>query len=264
MSGKDEWGQLSQTINQMTESLKLFQKKLGNQERLAALGEIASYAAHNIRNPLAGIRAAVQVMLNDSSLDTETSEALNEIIVTIDRLDSWLKRLLEYSRPLQLELETSNINQLVQQAVSFAGKPFANRLIKLDWILDNKLPAIDVDPILLEQALVAIVTNAFQAVPDAGLIKIKTEAVKGTNGSEWILISISDNGKGVPDRLKPKLFKAFVTSKDSGTGLGLAQTKKIVDIHNGEINLDSKQGIGTIVAIRLPLHVSSENKKTDD
>jgi signal transduction histidine kinase len=250
LTSKDEWGQLSTAIEKMTSSLKTSQQRLRAQERFAALGEIATYTAHNIRNPLAGIRAATQVMLNElGESESDTRQSLREIMNTIDRIDIWLKRLLEFARPLEMEYSPANINLLVTEALKLAGRPYEAKKVKLDWRLAPQLPTISIDPILVEQAMVAIAANAYEAIDDNGIIRIETSI---REDMESISISISDNGTGVPDDIKPGLFRAFMTSKEGGTGLGLAQARKIIDAHGGEINLESLPGKGTTVSIRIP------------
>ncbi|UCC80182.1 MAG: HAMP domain-containing protein [Candidatus Zixiibacteriota bacterium] len=253
--GRNEWGQLADSINMMTSSLKDSLQKLAAHERTAALGELAAYASHNIRNPLAGIRAAAQVIVDDRKpVDVETSESLQEIIETIDRLDNWLKRLLEYAKPLQPQIETADINRLAKESADIVGKLYPDKNVRLKWNLSENLPALQIDSILIEQALMTIVTNAYEAVERDGAISIETALSSDGEDRNFVEIIISDNGKGVPVEIHPKLFRAFMTSKEGGTGLGLAQAKKVVDIHGGEINLESSPGRGTTVTIKLPVH----------
>ena len=254
MKGNDEWAQVAGSISDMAKSLKLTLQKLSDNERLAAMGEISAYTAHNIRNPLAGIRATVQVLRDDSNnLPDSIVESFDDIIKTVDRLDVWLKRLLEFAKPLDYISETQDINQLFTEAVSIASKPFENSSTVVNWRLGEDIPLIEVDSILLEQAIVVIVTNAFQAVSDNGRIDLETAFRNYSDDGESVVIKISDNGIGVPDHIKPRLFKIFESSKARGTGLGLAQAKRIMDIHGGRINLESEAGKGTTVEIILPL-----------
>ena len=253
MKGKDEWVELAGAINEMANSLKITLQKLSDQERLAALGEISAYAAHNIRNPLAGIRAAVQVLLSSSpDLPEATVESMEETIRTVDRLDGWLKRLLEFARPMSFEPEKHDINQLLAEAVAIAHKPFAETSTRLNWHLADNIPVVRVDAILLEQALAAIATNAFQAVSGDGQVDIRTKFDHDRDGGR-LTISISDNGIGIPDHIRSKMFRIFESSKNKGTGLGLAQAKRIIDIHGGRINFESVSGKGTTFEVILPI-----------
>lgn len=260
LDGNDEWADLASAVNEMASSLKESLQKLSDQERLAALGEVSAYAAHNIRNPLAGIRAAVQVLLKGREFVSESAgESMEEIIRTVDRLDGWLKRLLEFARPMDFEPSEQDINKLLVEAVSIAGKPFENGSTRLNWRLAENIPPVTVDAILLEQALAAIATNAFQAVLGNGQIDLETLYDPGSDDG-WLTISIADNGIGVPEHIKPRLFRIFESSKKKGTGLGLAQAKRIIDIHGGNIDLESETGKGTEVRIRLPLTYRGEGK----
>jgi nitrogen fixation/metabolism regulation signal transduction histidine kinase len=227
--GKNEWGELADSINKMADSLKETLQQLAIHERSAAMGELASKSDYN-----------------------ETSQSLQEIIETIDRLDNWLKRLLEFARPLEPQIEPTDINKLVKESVGIAGKSYAHKKTRFDWRLSENLPISPVDPILLEQAVMAVAANSFEALDSQGMISIKT-CLQESENKKAIEISIWDNGKGVSPEIQPKLFRAFMTSKDGGTGLGLAQAKKIIDIHGGEINLESSPGSGTAVTIRIPL-----------
>jgi signal transduction histidine kinase len=252
LASKDEWGQLSTAIEKMTSSLKISQQRLRTQERFATLGEIATYSAHNIRNPLAGIRATTQVMLDElAEIDAETRQSLKDIMNTIDRIDICLKRLHEVARPLEIEYCPTDINPLVNEALTLAGRSFEEKHIKLDWRLAPNLPPAIIDPVLVEQALAAIAANAYEAISEKGTISIETGLRKDM---ESISISISDDGRGIPDQIKGKLFRAFMTGKEGGIGLGLAQAKKIVDMHGGQINLESSPGEGTTVSISLPIN----------
>jgi signal transduction histidine kinase len=167
-------------------------------------------------------------------------------------MDNWLKRLLEFARPLEPQIESTDINKLVKESVEIAGKSFPHKKARFDWQLSENLPISPVDPILLEQAVMAIAANSFEALDSQGVISVKT-CLRESEDKKTIEISVSDNGKGVPSEIQPKLFRAFMTSKDGGTGLGLAQARKIIDIHGGEINLESSPGSGTVVTVRIPL-----------
>jgi signal transduction histidine kinase len=248
----DEWGEMAAAINNMSKNLKLSQEKLVLQERLAALGEIGSYTAHNLRNPLAGIRAAAQVALSEpAGSQPEVAEALNGIISAVDRMDNWIMRFLSYARPLIPEIDTHDINRIAALAGSSAHRPFADRA-ELELRLADNLPEAQVDSVLIEQVIQVIAANAFESLDGSGRVEIATNLESFPEGDPWVVIHIIDNGRGIPARVKEKLFKPFTTSKEGGTGLGLAQAKKIVSLHGGEIAVDSGE-TGTRVTIRLPL-----------
>jgi signal transduction histidine kinase len=257
-NNNDEWGKLAADINNMAKSLKTYENRLLAHERSEVMDEFAAYASHNIRNPLAGIRAAAQVAFNENKdLSPDSTETFSDIINTIDRLDAWLKRLLEFAAPLDLEIKLSNINDLVKEAIQMSSGQYTNKSITVEYNLSENLPDIFIDPVLFEQAVAAIFSNAFDAVDNKGKIIIETSVFSNDGQPDEIQISIQDNGAGIPDLIRPKLFKAFSTSKDKGTGLGLAQAKKIINLHDGTIRLDSHKDSGTLVTMRLPVIIES-------
>jgi len=244
---RDEWGELSSAVNQMAEALKTYEHKLRAQERLAALGELASFAAHNIRNPLAGIRAASQVMLTECKEESAAKESLEDIIQSVDKLDVWIQRLLGFARPLAVEPVKADLSNLVDESLRLSEAQLKGKSTAVRNSL-GKMQPVAADPALMEQVLSAIIINAVEAMGKGGNLTLEASA----DGREATL-SISDTGKGIPAGMLERVFKPFVTDKPAGTGLGLAQAKKIVDLHGGEIKVESRVGEGTKVIITLPL-----------
>lgn len=258
-SDNDEWGYLASSINNMAESLKEFQLKLKIHERYSALGEVAAFTAHNIQNPLGGIKAAAQVIL-DESLDNnnETTEGLNDIILTVDRLSLWVKRFLNFAKPIELQKELTNLNKVVNQALVVSRGKFSNLNIDIKTNFSDNIPKINIDPIFIEQTISAVIANALEA--GGATVTINTFCRDRKDNKRWLSVTIEDNGKGMTAAIKSKLFRAFVTNKKEGTGLGLAQAKRIVDLHSGEIYVESSSDKGTIVVINLPVDDNIKNK----
>jgi signal transduction histidine kinase len=250
---KDEWGELAGAINRMSQTLKASQHRLLIQERLAALGEIGSYTAHNLRNPLAGIRAAAQVALSEQpSPSAEITESLRDIINAVDRMDDWIKRFLTYAKPLQPDIARHDLNFIISQAANLAHQAHKAKA-KLIMSLDKNIGEIDIDGILIEQVIQVIAANAFEAIDIGGRVEIQSFLEKGAGTEARAVISITDDGKGIPASIKNRLFKPFSSTKEGGTGLGLAQAKKIIDMHGGQIGIESLT-IGTKVSISLPVY----------
>ncbi len=244
---KDEWGELAGSVNRMAEELKSYEHKLRAQERLAAMGELASFAAHNIRNPLAGIRAAAQVMLAECGEEPVTRESLEDIIESVDKLDIWIQRLLGFAKPLSVQPVKSELAGLIDEALRLTDAQLKAKKIAVESKI-GQIPPVAADPALLEQVLSALMVNAVEAREKGGSLSIQATA----NDHEATL-SVSDTGKGIPVGILERVFKPFVTDKPAGTGLGLAQAKKIVDLHGGEIKVESRVGEGTKVILTLPL-----------
>ena len=252
VQSKDELGEVAAALNTMAQSLKEMQQIVLDRERFAALGEVVAYTAHNLRNPLAGIRAAAQVMMQSTpGGDTETRSSLADIMSAADRMDVWMRGLLHLASPTQLHLETVAVRELLTEVLDAVGPSCETDGVSLTIEIDNRVDAINVDPSLIQQALVALITNAKEA--GARHIELNATLEVGTDGKSLLRLGIADDGKGISAEMMPKLFRAFATDKPGGTGLGLAQVKKFVELHRGVITLDSLPGKGTTVAIQLPM-----------
>lgn len=247
VSGRDEWGELASAINRMAEELKGYEQRLRAQERLAALGELASFAAHNIRNPLAGIRAASQVMLAENTSQPAFKESLADIIQSVDKLDLWIQRLLGFAKPLDLQSSKTDLSQLVYEALGLNEALLESKKITVNTHLASLSPIL-ADSVLVEQVLSALIVNAAEAMENGGTLTIEAAA-----DSREAMLRVADTGKGIAPAFIEKVFKPFVTDKPGGTGLGLAQAKKIVGLHGGTIKVESSPGAGTTVTLTLPL-----------
>ena len=247
IGSRDEWGALAGAINRMAEALKGYEQKLRAQERLAALGELASFAAHNIRNPLAGIRAASQVMLAENAGQPAIKDSLSDIIQSVDKLDMWIQRLLGFAKPLDLQSTKTELPQLVYEALGLHETLLESKRISRTIRLEP-LPPVLADPVLVEQVLSVLIVNAAEAMEAGGTLTIEASA-----GNREAILRVTDTGKGISPTFIEKVFKPFVTDKPGGTGLGLAQAKKILDLHGGSIKVESTPGVGTTVTLTLPL-----------
>ncbi len=254
----DEWGELAQSINEMARSLKTLQQQLATQERFAALGELGAYTAHNIRNPLAGIRAAIQVMIPDiPETHADVRETMSEVINTIDRLDAWVKGFLEFARPLELKCSPTDINLLIGNVLEVVHGKFSQDSVHVGSTLGEHLPLLEIDSILVEQAIAALITNACES--GANQVAVATSNSASDDERHFVRVTITDNGRGISEAMQNKLFRVFSTDKRGGTGLGLAQAKKIIELHSGSLLLEHSSEKGTRFAINLPLTKTSAN-----
>lgn len=251
---QDEWGELAKDINRMAESLREFEARLRDQERLAALGEVAAYAAHNIRNPLAGVRAAAQVLQVElPETEPGAQESLVEMIEAIDRLDVWVTRMMTFAKPLNYQPQPIDVNETIQTAVQLSRSAIREKQICLTYDLTKNLPRVSADSSLLEQAYSAIINNAIDAVGHDGRITIESRLVPSASGADCIEVTFKDNGPGVAEEMQDKLFRLFASGKDDGSGLGLAQAKRIFETHHGTIQARNASGAGCIVITLLPV-----------
>jgi len=250
----------------MAVSLQEQYAKLQETERLAVVGELAAGMAHEIKNPMAGIKVSMEVLSQDSPLPPEDKEVLLRVINEIDRITAMLKGLLNYARPPKPKLVSLDVNQLIETTVKSAGyslrTPKAKNGAQIRHIvfvkeLSPDLPHIVADPGQLQQVFLNLILNAVDAIyslpdPDTeGIITIQTRQVFGNE----VQISISDNGKGIDSEMQKEMFKPFFTTKSKGTGLGLAISKRLVEQHNGgSISVENNsEGKGITFRITFPV-----------
>ncbi len=249
--GADEFGTLAASINTMAASLAEKQRRLLAAERFAAVGEMAAYVAHNIRNPLASIRTTAQAELLDLGQEDPRRGSFRDIVTATDRLESWVGDLLRFSSPVTLERTPESLNALVERCTDLARAQLAGKRLRLDLDLAPALEPVALDRNKIEQVFSAILSNAVDASPAGGTIRVAS-ALRRPNHVPLACIRIEDGGAGIPRERLGKLFTLFSTSKRSGTGMGLALAQKIVTAHDGTITVTSREGEGTVVEISLP------------
>ncbi len=219
------------------------------QKRLAALGAMAAGLAHEIRNPLAGVKGAAQ-FLQSEKLDGEAMEMLQVVVDETDRLNIVVSQFLDYARPFELNPEVADLNAVVHQALMLVraqGLPEELRLVE-HW--EEPLPAIPLDRTRMSQVFINLLQNALQAMPDGGTLTVRTRQT-GRRAGLSIEVAISDTGPGIDAEVREKLFVPFFTTKQGGTGLGLPICRRIVEAHGGELDVHSVKGQGSTFVVRL-------------
>ena len=257
-----EWRKVSEALHHMTRSLATLQQQLRVSERLSAVGEVAAYTAHNIRNPIASIRAMAQVGLPDANGNPAIEGTLRDIISCVDKMEQWIAGLLNFARPLDLTKVETDLRAIARTVCSMTAKAAQTKGVDLRYSEYPETVSVRVDEAFLEQALHAIISNAIDAVTHEGRVAISIEVDEST-AQRRALLKVRDNGPGIPSDMLPNVFKPFVTGKSGGNGLGLAQAKKIVDLHLGEITIDSTIGGGTTVTVTLPLSEDKHGTSSD-
>ena len=250
-------GQQGETIGNLilakdVRGLKILQNQLIRAEKMAAVGELASIVAHEIRNPLAGISGALQILKSDLAGDRRTKKLIEAILFEVERLDKAVTNLLEFSRATPLSLVSSQVNELINNTLYFVKTTFGKRNIKLVTELDKRLPAVLLDPELMKQVFLNITINAIQALPQGGELKVVSRKVKAAH-PPVIQIIFQDTGLGIEPENMKKIFEPFFTSKQGGTGLGLYNSLKIVEQHAGTIEVSGHPGQGSSFVIFLPV-----------
>ena len=224
------------------------QQELVRAERLAAIGELSAAVAHGIRNPLAGIRAAAQVAREDPEDVDTVRENLEDIIGEADRLESRVRTLLDFARPFEPTLAATDINLLIADFANDVRKRVPAQIV-FSTSLDPSLPRAVADKVQMIEILEALVVNALEAMNGRGKMEIRTAYER--EAARPIVLSVVDNGPGIEPKHRGRLFELFYTTKPSGTGIGLATVRKLVEKQGGEIDVRSAVGVGTTFIVRL-------------
>ncbi|MDI6763571.1 MAG: ATP-binding protein [Thermodesulfobacteriota bacterium] len=232
------------------------QEEMLKMDRLVSLGKLASGIAHEIRNPLAGIKTTAQALGEEMAKDDPKREYLNRITKEIDRLNELLKTFFSFAKPQTLLLVPCHIKEIINAIIPFLIKEIADKGIQFVESYHPQLPRIRVDKIQMHQAFLNLFLNAIQAMPYGGELKIEANPVilPSPEGSRqnFIKVVVSDSGKGIPPQILPKIFDPFFTTKPKGIGLGLSITYQIIKKHGGTINVHSQWEKGTSFVINLP------------
>ena len=245
---KDEIGVLTRAFNKMVSELRKNKEKethLQRKERLASLGQLAAGVAHEIKNPLNAINLTID-HLGDQLVGDENKQA-HQYIATVQNeirhLDKIVNNFLSYLRSEELDKNSTDINVLVQDVLQLYEREMTDKKIGLVTTYANRLK-LKVDAARIKTALVNIILNAIQAMPDGGQLIIKTDAASKR-------IHISDNGYGIAKKDIEHIFDLFYTTKSTGSGLGLPTAYKIIRAHGGDIQINSESGKRTEVIIQL-------------
>jgi signal transduction histidine kinase len=233
------------------EAQRKINRELETADRLAAISRISSGVAHEVKNPLNAMLLHVDVARAKLAHgDTDVSPQMEIIAREILRLDRVVRTFLDFTRPVELKLDNVPMQELVQEIVELARPQASAGKIEVSVQDESEGVEVRVDRDLFKQAVLNIVVNAMQAMPEGG--ELRFEASAGESGAE---LHISDTGAGIPDELREKIFRLYFSTKNEGSGIGLAMTFRIVQLHDGTIDFTSEPGKGTTFLIRLPIAV---------
>ena len=261
--------------------------QLLHRERLAALGEMAAHVVHEIRNPLVSIGGFARRLVR-RLLDREPEGQYAQIIAReVDRLERIVRDVQGLSREVRPALVDTDLHTLLQDCVVLFAERIGKQRIQLRMDLVEGAPVLPLDPLQVKQAIVNLMANALEAMPDGGALTLETrvakagqgewvdrlngrpgEAGESANGSlhgsseggaleEWVEVSVSDTGGGIPEGILDEVFNPFFTTKEAGTGLGLALVRRIARAHGGGVDVDNRPGHGVTFRIRLPMRTGA-------
>ena len=232
------------------DSIESINTQLQVSERLAALGRITAGVAHEVKNPLNSMRLWLENLKESlpHDADSASQQAVQVLDKEIDRLDAVVKRFLDFTRPMDVRLEATQIADVLKDVVEIAKPQLQKAKIHVAQLLPIDVPEVYVDRALLKQAVLNLVLNAVEAMPSGGQLRLML-----SRRGEMAEITVGDTGKGIPLENRQKIFQLFFTTRPGGSGIGLASTFRIVQLHNGSIDFTSEVGRGTTFRIELPL-----------
>lgn len=244
---KTAWG-LVLNLKDVTQAQKAAQD-LHRSDRLRQLGQIAATVAHEIQNPLGGIRGYATLLYRDLANEPHLQEMAGFVIEGTRTLEKQVQAILHYARPVQLELQSVELGAYLKRLIrTVRVDPACPEAVRWEFHIPNGPIWAPIDPDALQRALLNLIFNAFQAMPQGGTLTISLLRMESS-----CQISISDTGVGMGEELQKNLFSPFFTTKQQGNGIGLVETQKIVQAHSGTINIRSQPNKGTTVTLTLPV-----------
>jgi len=261
VKSSDDLGRLGEAFNALLSKLERARRRveryhyeqMTRADRLASIGEMAAGIAHEIKNPLAGIAGVIQVLKKDVPPGDQKKAVLDEVLSQVERMDKAVRNLLAFARPPEPKMTLVDINQLIGKLLDFLAPQFSKHSIMAERNLEPGFPPLTLDPDLFQQALINIALNAIQAMPEGGKFIVETRSAKPSGDNPGsVEIVFNDTGKGISMENRNRIFNPFFTTRQQGTGLGLSITQRIVEQHNGEINVTSVPGQGASFTITFP------------
>jgi len=236
------------------QSLRAADEQLREQATLVTLGEMAAVVAHEVRNPLAGVRGAIQIIGRRLPPGGKDALVIGEIVARLDALNELMKDLLLFARPPHVRPSPVDIMVLAKETSALVSQDPTAQDVRFE--IEGSAPAVMVDPQLLQIVLLNLFLNAAHAMHSSGTIRVVVTVSDGV-----CRIAVVDTGPGIPPDIRDRIFTPFFTTKPRGTGLGLSTAKRLVDIHHGRISVECPPDGGTIVTIELPREQQAQNAR---
>jgi len=254
----DEFGELIISLSKLSNSFKSMMEENISNENLVMMGEFAAFIIHDLKNPISGIHLLAEGLNKKISTNDNLKKYSNEILLASQKLDDFIKKILDIAKPTGLNTQPIKINKLIDDVLNDIDLS----AIEIEKRFDKSATEIVGDYQLLYRAITNILCNAIESIES---IEFEGKIIIGTKKEDNLIIKISDNGKGIDENRIKTIFRPFYSSKKLGHGLGLAMAKKAILMHNGTIEVESKKGSGTIFTITLPKynkhHATLSNQK---
>jgi signal transduction histidine kinase len=238
------------------ESVRELESELELSRRLAAIGRLTSGVGHEVKNPINAIVVHLELLRNKlSGPDARAMRHLEIIESEIQRLDRVVQTLVDFSRPVELQLKEQDLRRVVSGVLMLASAELETHNVRVSSHMPERPLTTKVDADLIKQAILNVVLNGAQAMSQGGDLHVTLR-----EDGRMAAIEISDSGSGIPDDIRAKIFDLYFTTRKDGSGIGLAMTYRIIQLHNGSIDVQSEQNIGSTFTLKLPLLASAEGK----
>lgn len=238
--------------------IKYLEKEMLQIKTQTALNQMARLMAHEIRNPLGGIRGYVDLIAESMEADDSKREMIDHILKSISRLDEIVANFQLYTRPVKPNFMEQDLKELISEVITFFKKDTNLKGKSIRIVMssepEDEIIRVRLDPMLMEQALMAVLDNAVKAMKLGGMIRVniqKTTSLK-RDRRERVTIGVTDSGEGMSEEVRKELFAPFFTTRENGLGLGLALAHNFIALHGGDIIVESELGIGSTVSFVLP------------
>jgi signal transduction histidine kinase len=239
------------------ESAAELESELELSRRMAAIGRLTSGVGHEVKNPINAIVVHLELLKNKLGGDNAPAVRHLEVIDTeIHRLDRVVQTLVDFTRPVELDLREQDLRPVIGDVLTLATAELATRNVTLVSHLPSSPLIANIDRDLLKQATLNVIQNGAQSMPDGGKLEVLLE-----EGHKEAVLRISDQGTGIPDSIREKIFDLYFTTKTGGSGIGLAMTYRILQLHHGSIEVQSKENCGSEFLLRIPLSATDWGRR---
>ena len=258
----DEIGDLGRNFNHMVQRLRecnaeietMHRTQMSRAEHLATLGELATGLAHEIRNPLAGIAGVIEIIGRDLPASSPAREMVNDVRLEINQINRILTDLLETARPHPPQMMKSNLNTTIEHAVMLARQQVLSKPIRIEFEKNPNLPEVEHDSDQIHQVVLNLLLNAVQAIDKSGSVTVSL-----SEQHDGAAITVTDTGRGMTEQQLAQIFRPFYTTRNNGTGLGLSLVRRIIEEHNGQVNVSSEPDNGSTFQVLLPFARATES-----
>jgi signal transduction histidine kinase len=224
---------------------------------MASIGRLTSGVGHEVKNPINAIVVHLELLKNKLGSENEPAARHLEVIdAEIHRLDRVVQTLVDFSRPVELQLREQDLRQVFGDVLALAAEELSTRNVTLEGAFPSNSLVANVDADLLKQAALNVIQNGAQAMPGGGILRVILEEHKKT-----AVLRIADEGSGIPEEIRDKIFDLYFTTKSEGSGIGLAMTYRILQLHHGSVEVQSRVDRGTEFLLRIPLAASEWGRR---